>query len=138
MRIQLGAISSREPTESPHPNEPERLITGTAVRRGIADTAVDESDEWDFARARRVADRRLAAARVPPEHPRSGEAHASQLSRALGDLETTRPHLKDVGATVRVEDLVGPFEEMREGLTIVAIADTSIGRLTGHSPQHAS
>ena len=45
------------------------------------------------------------------------------------EVDSRRRSLEDVGAPVRIEDLVRPAEEMSEGLAVVAVADEAVAMI---------
>lgn len=54
------------------------------------------------------------------------------------ELESARRRLKNIRAAVGIKNLIGPLEKMSEGLTVIAVADAAIARVTRRFAQHAS
>jgi len=70
---------------------------------------------------RNIANRGPATIGVPAENL-AGKLHATYCVRASRKLHATRWHLENVCSSSRVEH-IRPFEEVRERLTILAIAN---------------
>src|SRR6516225_4274535 len=97
----------------------ERLISRTAVSL-VADERMNEAYNRK-ARAGSVADRGPATISVPAKDL-VGEAQAAHRVHARGKLHATHWHLEDLGSVCCVEH-VGPLEEARERLAVLAVAD---------------
>ena len=137
MRFELRSITLGKLTEFPHPNESERLIARPTVC-DVIDAATDQAYERHPTRCRRISDRGFATGGIPPQHSRLREPHTREMRSPLAEFNTPRRPPENVSAPIRVENLIGPLEEMCERLTVVAITDTSIATLGRDLTQHAA
>ena len=87
----------------------------------VAHERMDEPDNRKARPRRSITNRGPATIGVPAENL-AGETQASYRVRASGKLHATRWHLENVCSSCRVEH-VRPFQEARERLAILAIAN---------------
>src|SRR5262249_60035622 len=96
---------------------------------------MNEADNRE-ARAGSVADWGPATISVPAEDL-AGQAQAAHGVGARGKLHAARWHLEDVGSARCVEH-VRPFEETRERLAVLAIADKTEASVRRNFPGDAA
>jgi hypothetical protein len=87
---------------------------------------VQQANKRDAGIFRRIADGSSAAAGVPANHSFIREAYAGQCIHALRETQILRRRLYDVRSALRVQGFFFLAQEAREGLTIAAIAHSSI------------
>src|SRR5215831_11208917 len=92
---------------------------------GRAERLRDDTHERNR-RPERVAERRLAARRVPAIEALRCEANPGDAISADHEAERGRRDLDDIAAAVRIEQ-VRAAEVVRIGLAIVAVADDAVG-----------
>jgi len=117
----------------------EHRFAGAAISVMVHDGMNDADDREP--RTRRIRDRSAAARAVPAKDPAMAQADASQRVCSCGQPDAPGRHLEDVRSAGRVEDIV-PFEEPRERLAVLAIADQAQPRgrpdFTGDAAQAAT
>ena len=73
----------------------------------------------------RVADRRVAAVRIPAIEPVGLQPQPDDAMLSLREGQRGGRHLDDIAAALRIEE-IGASELMRKRLTVVAVADDAI------------
>ena len=117
-------------------NRPDRLaedLVAPARVGGVAEQLRNDPDERDR-RFRRVAERRLAAARVPAVDALRREAHSDDALRSAIEGDRRGRYLNDVRTAVGVEE-IGATEVVTERLAVVAVADDAVDRAGRHATQ---
>jgi hypothetical protein len=90
---------------------------------------VDESNERNFKIVQSVADRRVATPGIPAKQSFPGKPHAGQSLGALSKGDVPGKNLNHFGSPQLVQDLAALSQEVREGLTIVAVTHRSVRAL---------
>jgi hypothetical protein len=95
----------------------------SSVRGIAAEATVHEADVRDLRVARRVADRRAAAARVPAQQAVIRQRQAGQAIGARREAHVARQGGDDIGPALRVQHAGRRPERGGKGLAVAAIAD---------------
>jgi hypothetical protein len=93
---------------------------------------VDQADEGYARFDQSISYRRIATIRIPAQKPFGPQAHAGEVVGAISDFNQRRRHLEDIGAALSIEYPVCTSKKVREGLTIIAIANTTIAAPRGN------
>jgi hypothetical protein len=89
---------------------------------------VNEADKRNFEVTRGVANRSIATTCIPTKHSFFREGHASEGIEALGESEVLGKGCDNVRSSHLVQNVAGLAQEVREGLTVFAVA---------HAPAHS-
>src|SRR5262249_15464283 len=96
----------------------------------------DQADKGK-GRTERIAQRCVAAARMPSIETLGRQSQRRDLVLASHECEACGRDLHDIGSAARVEQ-VGTAELMRKGLAVIAIADDAIDGFWRGVPHHRS
>lgn len=87
---------------------------------------MNQANERGFRSGHGVADRRLAACRVPTEHALPTQAHRCQAIFALAEAQARLRDLDDLRPALFIQHIRSLVKKMRESTTICAIAEEAI------------